>query len=1711
MSTTPPERQCTMPGCDREVADGRTRGGLCEEHVPDDAAGTGETANTGESDPEGTETPDTNPGVDAGETTGDMAVDEEAARAAFRDAILYFHGQLDRKIPDHTDTGEHPDRPTTARKYFTDGRGWDDDTLEANRLGYAPASDGLRDALMRKGHDKAAMHATGLFTEDLRPLWQGRYVLPYFDETGAPVYAIARTTGDVGGGAAGYDGHPEDFLAGKYAKVKHTDDRVPFSEPIWGLQTLEDGEPVLVAEGIADAITARERGFSVLSPVAKEFKEDHYPPLLDAVEAHDIPRVYVVADNDPWEPDEMDAYEDPEQIRDAVTLPAAPAGVGGALRTAEHLQENDVDVHVAVPPAPRGGENDLDEFLQEWGDTPAPLLRSARPPEDYPEYELATRSAASGGSSFDPSDGYDGDSDGPSSALWDLDLGDLLSVNAGDRGHNPLGPTGSRDDYFVVREGRDRDLVARDYKRDVVYNAVTYLLVDAGERRVSAPEGSLDEGEIFAAWRHAKEEGYLPDDDPVPHAGLRYVAVEKADLCDREELRDGWQIPAPAYDAALEHIREEVGLDPGREDVRGGPSDAEEVDPTTLEITLDPATAWEAAATVTPEDVPALDLEPAPSGAGWIDPFTGEAIGDVARAVGVAEGELHRADAGLEGDTYHRLYHRARDAYDAPIPEYVDTAEATARWDVVRAAIGQLDFYDLDRTALKSDVTGEGNDVDGEAVLTLDPAWRPSESGESVLVFDSGAVYDADTDTTVDPLRLVALEAGLMDTPTARLEGEEFRAAYRTAREEYGAPLPTWKVGTPDVTAVLPRAEELVGDATPADRKELEAAWGDVEELYRDLATGRGDAHLLNVLPGLGKTTACLKTAADVPTTYLAGRKELMAAAADRADEFGASHRYLPVFSGDKPDTDVLDEAVAAVRQNGKSLLREPWRLREGVSGEVFPENGDEDDEDEIDLGRPTCETAEGEHGDEWALAVHVARELDYTPRDIHELAHGLFGDTLPCQDGGDCPYSAGWDAVSDPDDPADLLIGHPVHAHVQSARTYYTRDGRGKRKETGRAVVVDEFPGTVYARDFGPEFMDHATWLARALRSDVEDRQDLFEADLWGDEWVRAWLRGEGDEYEPVAELLAYVKDRRRKIHAVNTAEAVLEDYRDLAADWNLEDPLAELVAAYPDLGDVREDVVRDVRAAVEAVPPEAAGFRVINWVREHVLSPLESVEGATADVDDTPISGELRRFLTDALEDAREGKNGAEDALDNAESALLGGDRGARALSVYADDADAHRLANKLLEGVITPDEEDDPATRIATASFAYGDDRDGTTLKHAEAADGTTILVDRDHDGASVLDTPDRTAADGNDVPLIGLDATGRERLWSLAIGADVERADIHDTHAERARFLREHMDLQVVKAADRIRSYEGNPKGKDLDGDVALIERIREEYSGVHGASDGDPVTVGDPAVITTKCVRDVLEDDDRLRDVVSEWDNYGNVAGSNSLGEHKLAAVLGSQHYGDHAVEYMAALAGEEVSRSGRGHTLDYGSPVANAYLKHMREDQTMQAVLRFTRGGSGAIVFARTAALRPDLPVVGEGHVVNSWNATATTLARELRRRRGDEFTVADVAGAVDVTKTQVRRILDEFAQLGYVDKHETPNGLANEFAATGTPGAGEVDLPSDLDGVTADDPNDGPIDRYYTANVRVVPPDSGEIGATRGAIPVLPAPDATVEADPPG
>lgn len=73
--------------------------------------------------------------------------------------------------------------------------------------------------------------------------------------------------------------------------------------------------------------------------------------------------------------------------------------------------------------------------------------------------------------------------------------------------------------------------------------------------------------EIFVAWKAAKRRGLIPADDPIPHRALQYVAID-ADLCDREDIEDGWKLPFDAYNDALDLLRDEHDLDPGREPLR---------------------------------------------------------------------------------------------------------------------------------------------------------------------------------------------------------------------------------------------------------------------------------------------------------------------------------------------------------------------------------------------------------------------------------------------------------------------------------------------------------------------------------------------------------------------------------------------------------------------------------------------------------------------------------------------------------------------------------------------------------------------------------------------------------------------------------------------------------------------------------------------------------------------------------------------------------------------------------------------------------------------------------------------------------------------------------------------------------------------------------------------------------------------------------------
>ena len=362
--SSPPARQCTLPSCEREATDTAHDGALCEYHtqsVDDDSALSrgleeGAERQASDSDPIG------------------------RTREAFEAAVEWFHGQLDREIADHTENGEHPARPTTARAYFCEDRGWTAETVAEKRLGWAPPNDGaLLDHLMHEGFGREAILGTGLFTENLHPLWQGRYVFPYFDEKDQAIYAISRSTGREGGGRAGYDGHPMDGMSGKYAKPAHTKEYAHIDEPIYGLDTIRDGEPVIITEGIADAITAHERGYACLSPVTTEFKHRDREALAAALEERDVSHVYVVQDA---EAPTSDVTEDGR-----LAVEQFGPGVRGAATTAGYLAEEGLNAYLGELPRPGGEKVDLDNYLQEWADTLAPGFASAKPADEHPAYD----------------------------------------------------------------------------------------------------------------------------------------------------------------------------------------------------------------------------------------------------------------------------------------------------------------------------------------------------------------------------------------------------------------------------------------------------------------------------------------------------------------------------------------------------------------------------------------------------------------------------------------------------------------------------------------------------------------------------------------------------------------------------------------------------------------------------------------------------------------------------------------------------------------------------------------------------------------------------------------------------------------------------------------------------------------------------------------------------------------------------------------------------------------------------------------------------------------------------------------------------------------------------------------------------------------------------------------------------------------------------
>lgn len=1116
-------------------------------------------------------------------------------------------------------------------------------------------------------------------------------------------------------------------------------------------------------------------------------------------------------------------------------------------------------------------------------------------------------------------------------------------------------------------------------------------------------------------------------------------------------------------------------------------------------VVIDPDDAVRAARAVQPSDLekPVETLED---------------VGDVALAVATTEEIVTSPEEGATYQEYTRGYELAREKHGAPLPKYLDETALTNNTSYVFGAVSQLKpEHVLERA--KSTVTVEN--PNGTATAKVDPVWEDSDSGERVLAGYGRGFWCVEHEVSFSPLEFVALENGLLDGEGERLCGESFKRAYALAREDYGAPLPEWRATLLEHVAVLPPAARVLDDASAEVGVEtLNEARDRVEELLRNAGTVRDRAQLVTTLPALGKTYSTIKAAEENPTTYLAGRNELKEQAVEYARETGVSFAHLPVLTENRVDDAALLEAIRAVREQGKTLLEDRDALLDTIEAPLDPESDEKEAGEDVALERGSCPTANGEYGDAWRLVVQTARALGHTPAEIHIRANALFGEELPCQESGDCEYSRAWERLTDPDAPIDLLIGGHGHAHVESARTWYGRNENGDRITQPRAVVIDEFPGLKYANSYGEDWRDHATWLASCLTDDVGDVESLLDADLADDSWVSAWLDGEASDLPQIHSIAARLRAAADAITAINTAEDAFEDFHDLCEDMNA---LQGLQTALLDLTEIPPclpvDALANARDAVEAAKDRAEEatntvygerqaaerlgadpsevYGILNDVEDCIIdrlaSALESTTEAsftegragddlpgyeTIDIDlvpeeldaELPIAGDLEELVQAATGAARERRD-ATSLVEAAATALEGGREGCRELAVFSEDGYAHPCAWLLFAGAIGD------GTDITTTEYSF-DREAGTNLKRVTHA-GATILVDRNLHGVIVHNPPEFVARDGKKCPLIGLDATARPRLWRLAIGRDAERRDVHSTATERRQFLEQTMNTRVVQTSRNINTYGGDLDGNNFGGPLAILDTAREKYG-------------EDPAVITTKKVREYLGDDIEKR--TSAVDHYLNVTGSDALGERNVGAILGVQHFGDQVVEKWAALAGEEIERTGRGNTLDYGGEIANDYCDHMLKDQTMQATLRFGRSDEPTVVFAHTSALRDDLPVVAEAPVVSA-HSKATLAVTEAARKLGHgRFTSSDVYERLegDYTQRTVRNVLANLTDLGYLKRDEGKPGTANAHKLTEDPDTGEAELP-ELDLEIAEKAEKSRMNANYTWNFRV---------AWRGGVP---------------
>jgi putative DNA primase/helicase len=172
--------------------------------------------------------------------------------------------------------------------------------------------------------------------------------------------------------------------------------------------------------------------------------------------------------------------------------------------------------------------------------------------QEYHNRQQREEEAYNRETNFDP-DKVEGEN---KSALFELTISDLTGRGFDGRDPHPLHASDTGANWNIA-EG-----VGHCWRHEVSLNALQFLCVEAGylncheagtPHKGAGSEVINNDEAIWVAWKHAKENGYIPKDDKIPLRAMKYLA-RKHDIADPV---DDSLLPTRVYNKVLKIAEDE--------------------------------------------------------------------------------------------------------------------------------------------------------------------------------------------------------------------------------------------------------------------------------------------------------------------------------------------------------------------------------------------------------------------------------------------------------------------------------------------------------------------------------------------------------------------------------------------------------------------------------------------------------------------------------------------------------------------------------------------------------------------------------------------------------------------------------------------------------------------------------------------------------------------------------------------------------------------------------------------------------------------------------------------------------------------------------------------------------------------------------------------------------------------------------------------------